>query len=73
MLGCACCIPSTMVDSLASSWCLVRRRRSLSWEICRRRGILLGVEGRFVVLERKGKRGRSVGRLAVRRARADSR
>ena len=62
-----------MVDRIASSWCLVRRRRSLSWEMCRRRGVLLGVEGMFVVLERKGKRERRMGRLAVRRARADSR
>ena len=62
-----------MVDRIASSWCLVRPRRSLSWEMCRRRGVLLGVEGRFVVLERKGKRGRRVGRLTLRRARADSR
>ena len=76
--GFAPCIPCTVVDRMASSWCFVRRERSLSWEICWRRGGLLrlvgsGVVFRVAVWVRKGKRGRRVGRLAVRRARADSR
>lgn len=70
--------PSTVVDRMASSRCLVRRERSLSWEICRRRGGLfrvveIGVLFWFAIGVRKGKRGRRVGRLAVIRARADSR